>query len=181
MEQDLTAVKYVGPATAKRLAERGVATIGQLAAMPVGELAEVPGIGAGTAPLILASAQAILNPPALEDGVEEMLSADVVDIFAEDVEDTADQEAPVADMIEDDAGGLVSQEVLEAVIVAVAASPHAAKNTKKRAKKAKKAAKKAAKKTKKLEKETKKAIRKAEKKANKKAKKAAKKAKKNQE
>ncbi|QLQ32523.1 MAG: helix-hairpin-helix domain-containing protein [Candidatus Thiothrix singaporensis] len=51
------------------MAERGVATIGQLAAMPVEALAEVPGIGAGTAPLILASAQAILNPSAAESSM----------------------------------------------------------------------------------------------------------------
>ena len=58
MALELTDVKYVGPALVKRLAEKGINSVEQLAAMPVDELAAVPGVGAQTAPLILHNAKA---------------------------------------------------------------------------------------------------------------------------
>lgn len=64
MALELTDVKYVGPALVKRLAEKGINSVEQLAAMPEDELAAVPGVGTQTAPLILHNAKALIeNPP----------------------------------------------------------------------------------------------------------------------
>ena len=60
MQQDLSRVKYVGPTTVKRLAEHGIITVEQLAALSNEELAAIPGVGKHTAPLILTSAQQLL-------------------------------------------------------------------------------------------------------------------------
>ncbi|OQX01255.1 MAG: hypothetical protein BWK73_46715 [Thiothrix lacustris] len=150
MEQDLANVKYVGPATIKRLAEHGVTTIAQLAGMSVDALAALPGIGDNTAPLIIASAQELLAVPPAEEAEIAAVETEVVDELAE--------------------------EIPAEYIVVVAEPELSKKDLKKAAKKAKKAVKKALKKAEKLEKETKKAARKAEKKV----KKAEKKAKKTQ-
>ena len=153
MEQDLANVKYVGPATIKRLAEHGVTTIAQLAGMSVDALAALPGIGDSTAPLIIASAQELLAAPSApaEEAETVAVTTEVVNVLAE--------------------------EIPAEYIVVVAEPELSKKDLKKAAKKAKKAVKKALKKAEKLEKETKKAARKAEKKAEK-AEKKAKKAKK---
>ena len=66
MQQDISKVKYVGPSTAKRLSDHGIHTIKQLVALSIEELAAIPGIGHYTAPLILASAQEVLDMPILE-------------------------------------------------------------------------------------------------------------------
>ena len=66
MQQDISKVKYVGPSTAKRLSDHGIHTIKQLVALSVEELAAIPGIGHYTAPLILASAQEVLDMPVLK-------------------------------------------------------------------------------------------------------------------
>ncbi|WP_040839604.1 helix-hairpin-helix domain-containing protein [Thiothrix nivea] len=147
MEQDIASVKYVGPATVKRLAEHGITTIEQLAAMPVEELAALSGIGENTAPLIIASAQSLLaQPEEADDGQE----AQVVDMIEDDVEAVADQEA-------------LGAEVVEETVAVGADSELSPKQKKKQVKKAKKVAKKAVKKAKKLEKEAKKAAKKAKK------------------
>ncbi len=165
MEQDISNVKYVGQATATRLAEHGITTIEQLAAMDVEVLAAIPGIGATTAPLMLASAQALLPTTANEAEAEEVApiaSTDEPVLAAETVLEEAD------DDVSDDV--FTEEESVEV-------SDKKAKKADKKAKKAlKKAAKKAAKKAKKQAKEAKKAERKAAKKADKKAKKAVKKA-----
>ena len=161
MEQDISNVKYVGQATATRLAEHGITTIEQLAAMDVEVLAAIPGIGATTAPLMLASAQALLPTTANEAEAGEVApvtSTDEPVLAAETVLEEAD------DDVSDDA--FTEEESVEV----------SDKKAKKADKKAKKALKKAAKKAKKQAKEAKKAERKAAKKADKKAKKAAKKA-----
>ena len=158
MEQDISNVKYVGQATQTRLAEHGITTIEQLAATDVEVLAAIPGIGATTAPLMLASAQALL--PTTTDAVE-IAPVAPADEPVSAVETAA--EATTDEIVSDDA--LIEEESTEV----------STKKAKKAAKKAKKAEKKAAKKAKKQVKEAKKAERKAAKKAEKKAKKAAKK------
>lgn len=64
MQQDLSRVKYIGPTTVKRLEEHGITTVEQLAALTLDELASIPGVGKHTAPLMLASAQQLLNEQA---------------------------------------------------------------------------------------------------------------------
>jgi transcription termination factor NusA len=159
MEQDLSSVKYVGTATAARLAEHGITTLEQLAAMPLDDLVAIPGIGEHTAPLIHASAQDVLADTTVD--VTEVVDIEVV-IPAEIVS--------AEELLEAD-------DVQEAAAEVVELPEKSAKKQKKLEKQVKKAEKKAAKKAKKLEKEAKKAARKTEKKAEKKAKKASKKAK----
>lgn len=163
MEQDLSKVKYVGAATLVNLTEAGITSVDQLAALSIAELEAIPGIGAKNAPAMIASAQALLNPPAAsepEQPVETIADASP-EADVETVGETATDAPPSADNIP--------------AVDVVEEQEKLTKQQKKAAKKAKKAEKKAAKKAKKLEKEAKKAARKAEKKAAKKAKKAAKK------
>ncbi len=169
MEQDLSSVKYVGTAMAHRLAEHGITTIEQLAVVSLDDLVAIQGIGEQTAPLIIASAQALLMG---EEAVVEPAPAAMTD----EVPDEVETESAIVDASsvlggEDDDAIPEALEGAEAEILS-------AKKQKKAEKQAKKAVKKAAKKAKKLEKAAKKAAHKAEKKAEKQAKKAAKKAKK---
>jgi hypothetical protein len=139
MEQDLANVKYVGPATIKRLAEHGITNVAELAAMSPDTLAALPGIGESTAPLIIASAQALLE-----------------------VED-----APIL-LVEPEAVKMLAEEVpAEYFVVTPEPEELSKKELKKAAKKAKKALKKELKKVEKQQKELKKAAKKAEKKAEK--------------
>jgi vacuolar-type H+-ATPase subunit I/STV1 len=152
MEQDLANVKYVGPATIKRLAEHGISSVAQLATMSPDTLAALPGIGESTAPLIIVSAQELL--------------ADAPSVLIE----------PEAEAVE-----MLAEEVpAEYFVVTPEPEELSKKELKKAAKKAKKALKKELKKVEKQQKELKKAAKKAEKKAEKveKTEKKAKKAKK---
>lgn len=193
MEQDLSAVKYVGPASARRLAAHGVTTVEQLAAMSVDELAAIPGIGANTAPLIIASAQEITNSaqepleqPQLSGGESEAPAKDDAPLLVDAVDETPEEE--VVEVIDSDEpeeqveahkAEIQVQEnegdSIEPVDSAVTPMPDLSS---KAIKKLKKLAKRAKKKAKKQEKEAKKATRKAEKKAKKKALKESKKEKK---
>jgi transcription termination factor NusA len=165
MEQDLSNVKYVGPATINRLAEHGISSVEQLAAMSVEALAAIPGIGESTAPLIIASAQEILAPAIANIATD-------IEPESEPTEVVADAEpAEVADDLDPE-----FEVVTEEIIIEMDSKP--SKKQKKAAKKAKKALKKALKKAKKQEKKAEEAARKAEKKANKQAEKLAKQAKK---
>ncbi|QQZ30448.1 helix-hairpin-helix domain-containing protein [Thiothrix subterranea] len=88
MELEVVAIKYVGPATVKRLAEHGITTVEQLAAMSVEALTALPGIGENTAPLIIANAQDVLAAPlaAPEPETPEPIaieSAEVTEVMSE--------------------------------------------------------------------------------------------------
>ena len=169
MEQDLSSVKYVGTAMAHRLAEHGITTIEQLAVVSLDDLVAIQGIGEQTAPLIIASAQALLMG---EEAVVEPAPAAMTD----EVPDEVETESVIVDA-SSVLGGEDDDAIPEA-LEGAEAETLSAKKQKKAEKQAKKAVKKAAKKAKKLEKAAKKAAHKAEKKAEKQAKKAAKKAKK---
>ena len=162
MEQDLSNVKYVGPATIKRLAEHGVSSVAQLAEMSPETLAALPGIGDNTAPLIIASAQELL-----------------AETPAETPSDTVVAEEAVW-LIESETGEMLAEEIPADYHVATPEPELSKKELKKAAKKAKKALKKELKKAEKQQKALNKAAKKAEKKADKaeKAEKKAKKAKK---
>ncbi|WGZ95921.1 MAG: helix-hairpin-helix domain-containing protein [Candidatus Thiothrix putei] len=167
MELEVTAIKYVGPATVKRLAEHGISTVEQLAAMPVEALTVLPGIGEHTAPLIIANAQEVLAAPAITPPNPEVeAEVEIVDVPEAIVEMDVEtvETAPESEL---------SKKELKK-------QAKRAKKLKKAQKVAKKAEKKAAKKAeKKREKQLKaeqKAVEKAEKKAAKQAKKAEKKA-----
>ncbi len=152
MELEVVAIKYVGPATVKRLAEHGITTVEQLAAMSVEALTALPGIGENTAPLIIANAQEILAEPIAAETVEAAEITEAVPAVAPEAELSAKVQKKLAKQ---------------------------AKKLKKAQKAEKKAARKAAKKAeKKAEKQLnaeRKAAEKAEKKAAKQAKKAEKK------
>ena len=176
MELEVAAVKYVGPATVKRLAEHGITTVEQLAEMSVEALTALPGIGENTAPLIIASAQETFARPPQGDAVAKVVLVDEV----------APTEVTASNVLS------IDEAAIEVVLVAALElgisdrilKKQAKKEGKARksAKKAEKALKKATKKiAKKAEQEAKaeeKAVRKAEKKAAKHAKKDTKKAKK---
>lgn len=83
MEQDLSSVKYVGTAMAHRLAEHGITTIEQLAVVSLDDLVAIQGIGEQTAPLIIASAQALLMG---EEAVVEPAPAAMTDEVPDEVE-----------------------------------------------------------------------------------------------
>ena len=169
MEQDLSSVKYVGTAMAHRLAEHGITTVEQLAAVSLDDLVAIQGIGEQTAPLIIASAQALLVG---EEAVVESIPAVTID----EVSDEVETESEIVEASSASEGKV--DDVTPQVLEEAEAETLSAKKQKKVEKQAKKAVKKAEKKAKKLEKEAKKTARKAEKKAKKQAKKAAKKAKK---
>jgi len=169
MEQNILDVKYVGQATATRLAEQGITTVAQLAATDVDALAAIPGIGATNAPLMLTSAQELLAATQADAEVSEAAVLEVADPVVSDdeqvTEPAPDTEAEIETETQQADAAAASGEVSD-------------KKAKKLAKQAKKAEKKAKKQAKKQAKEAKKAERKAAKKAAKKAKKAEKKAKK---
>ncbi|QTR49439.1 helix-hairpin-helix domain-containing protein [Candidatus Thiothrix anitrata] len=179
MEQNILDVKYVGQATATRLAEQGITTVAQLAATDVDALAAIPGIGATNAPLMLTSAQELLATPQADAEVSEVTELEVVAPIVADGEQVAE---PVTDTVPEieteiqQADGSAASN--DAVVSESAGGEVSDKKAKKLAKQAKKAEKKAKKQAKKQAKEAKKAERKAAKKAAKKAKKAEKKAKK---
>jgi len=62
MENDLTQVKYVGPALQKHMRAKGIHTVAQLATTPEADLQALPGVGQQMAPAILASAQSLVAP-----------------------------------------------------------------------------------------------------------------------
>ena len=175
MDQDLSAVKYVGPASAKRMAEHGITSVKQLAAMTAEELAAVPGIGMSTAPLIIASARDVVGatrqqPASVAETAlpaEDTVPAQAVEPVPQKPGDDAVATQVETDTAEDAAD---TEESESSAAMTSELSPKDSKKLKKLAKKAKKKAKK-------QEKEVKKAEKKAEKKAKKKAKKAARKAK----
>lgn len=153
MEKAIVSVKYVGPATVKRLAEHGITRVEQLAGMSVAELTAVPGIGAGLAPRIIASAQELVSAPVQKPKTG-----------------TAVTEAkPEAEAGKPEVAAEEKQKLGKKTKKAAEKAKKKAKELKKEAKKvAAKAEKKAQKKAQKLKKETRKAADKAKKKSKKK-------------
>jgi transcription termination factor NusA len=164
MELEVVAIKYVGPATVKRLAEHGITTVEQLAAMSVEALTALPGIGENTAPLIIANAQEILDASVAEPEIETETPEPVAVESTEVITEVTPETSPEPELSEKAQKKLAKQ------------AKKLKKAQKAEKKSARKAAKKAEKKAKKQLKAEQSAVEKAEKKAAKQAKKAEKKA-----
>ena len=186
MQANLTDVKYLGNATIARLSEHGITTVEQLISTPLETLIAIPGIGEHTAPLILASANELLQQAAPATIVAEYTTNNTTVEKALDNAEVAEAQTELleeADALNEEGDDLSAMDdAADQPIIEMMTPPPteelSEKQIKKQAKKAKKALKKATKKAKKLEKAAKKQVKKAEKKAKKKAKKQAKKNKK---
>jgi transcription termination factor NusA len=62
----LTEIAGVGPDTARRLADRGITSVEQLASLSIEELAAVPGFGPKRAVAVSSAAKGLFQPPPTE-------------------------------------------------------------------------------------------------------------------
>lgn len=156
MELEVVNVKYVGPATVKRLAEHGITSVQQLADMSVETLIALPGIGENTAPLIIASAQAMLAQSPQDDAI--------ANIVLEDEVITPNTLSMDGAAIEVELVAAFERSLSTSILKKQAKQEKKAKKAAKQAQKdLKKATKKAAKKAEKAAKKDEKAVRKAKK------------------